>query len=1000
MNYSSIPSSLAGALCARIWLRSVILLCLAAAAIAPAIGAEFGTISGLVSNSATGDLLPGAQIQVTGKKNSVAVSERGGTYSLSLSAGTHLLSVSFAGLDPAQVSVSVIAGQNTVRNIELTSSAYKMDAFTVAGVREGSARAIQAQRLSDNAKWVAATDTFGNPAANPGELIQRLPGIATDIVGSEVRTLYVRGMGTGFSSLLVDGDRMASSTGTSSARDYQIEQLGTGNLESVELIKAPRPEQDANAVAGFVNLVSRRAFDLPGRRITATAGVAWRHRGFSGSPFQDRADGLDIFNVSYSDVFGVFGSDKNLGISLNFNRRVSATTQDEMGPGGVLYNFAQTYLNPTSANPLTRLFGTGDIGYKAVARNAGLSVDYKLSPDAFVYFNGALNSNDQYQQYYRPGIGNPAATAANFSADSTYDHSFLLPHAASVAISESTPAFFKNSRNFSLRGGAQFKLFDRSTTVELRSSWSHANISYPGWIRAQARTTSATGIGFEIDRRGQDAWYPIFRQTAGPSIYDPASYTMNFMQKQSYRAPDDIYGLRADVTKKFTGSVPFTLKAGAKWDDDTRVPFTTFGTYTFVGADGLINSADDSMVPYANLSYKQGDGRYGPFPFMTNPQGAPSGYWKQTAADAYNSYATSNASNARFQETIGAAYLQGSTKIGRFRLLTGVRVERTQTKGTAWARNTTATWGGNSVGGISLDPAVVAANIARAQRSFVRRNTAYGDYQRFFPGLHLVYELAPDLLVRASYNRAISRPPIANLTPSVTENNETNTVSMGNPDLKPYLTNNYEISIEKYFEPVGQLSVGVFRKDISNYFATFASTVPAGGIDGSGLYAGYTLATTRNIGDARVNGIEASWQQQFSFLPGALKGLGAFANFTYLDAKGNFGTTVTTTKLGQLAPRSGNAGLTWRHRGLDVRFLGNWTAQKYKSTTAPIDVYNEERLILDVKLQYSVNRRYDIFLDATNITDESPRTDVALNGLKFFKTNQGVGFVTGVRAKF
>ena len=34
---------------------------------------------------------------------------------------------------------------------------------------------------------------------------------------------------------------------------------------------------------------------------------------------------------------------------------------------------------------------------------------------------------------------NPAATAANFTPDSTYDHSILLPHAASVAITESTP---------------------------------------------------------------------------------------------------------------------------------------------------------------------------------------------------------------------------------------------------------------------------------------------------------------------------------------------------------------------------------------------------------------------------------------------------------------------------------------------------------------------------------------------------------------------------------
>lgn len=159
-----------------------------------------------------------------------------------------------------------------------------------------------------------------------------------------------------------------------------------------------------------------------------------------------------------------------------------------MGPGGVLYNFAQTYLNPTSANPLTRLFGTGDFGYKAVARNAGLNLDYKLSPDAYAYLRLSFNTNDQYQQYYRPGIGNPAATAANFAPGSTYDFSTLLPHAASIAISEATPAFTKNSRNYALSSGTEFKLFNRSATLALRGSYSHADISYPGWIRAQART--------------------------------------------------------------------------------------------------------------------------------------------------------------------------------------------------------------------------------------------------------------------------------------------------------------------------------------------------------------------------------------------------------------------------------------------------------------------------------------------------------------------------------
>jgi iron complex outermembrane recepter protein len=155
----------------------------------------------------------------------------------------------------------------------------------------------------------------------------------------------------------------------------------------------------------------------------------------------------------------------------------------------------------------------------------------------------------------------------------------------------------------------------------------------------------------------------------------------------------------------------------------------------------------------------------------------------------------------------------------------------------------------------------------------------------------------------------------------------------------------------------------------------------------------------QNTGSARIRGIEASYTQQFSFLPGVFKGLGAFANYTYLQAVGNYGGLTTTRNLANLAPRSGNAGINYRYRGLDARVLANWTAQKYTGTNV-VDIYFEERLMIDVKLQYSINRRYDVFFDISNLTDEPPRTNVTLNGLKFFKTNQGVGFTLGVRGKF
>ena len=180
--------------------------------------AQTGLITGTVSNQATGDLLPGATLSIEGTAINGA-SERDGAFSLPVPAGTHTLVVSYAGLDAVKLTVSVPPGATVTRDVQLTSSVYRLEKFSVTSVREGSALAIQTQRNSDNPKWVAATDTFGNPAANPGELLQRLPGITTDIVGSEVRSLYVRGMGPGFSALMVDGDRVATSTGTSGSRD-------------------------------------------------------------------------------------------------------------------------------------------------------------------------------------------------------------------------------------------------------------------------------------------------------------------------------------------------------------------------------------------------------------------------------------------------------------------------------------------------------------------------------------------------------------------------------------------------------------------------------------------------------------------------------------------------------------------------------------------------------------------------------------------------------------
>ena len=136
-----------------------------------------------------------------------------------------------------------------------------------------------------------------------------------------------------------------------------------------------------------------------------------------------------------------------------------------------------------------------------------------------------------------------------------------------------------------------------------RSNYSRATTWYP--INADL-TANVSGIGWEIDRRGQPAWYPAFRQTAGPSIYDPANYTPRTYIRRSYRAPNERAGLRLDFRRNLATALPLYWKAGARWERDWRSQNTDVQNYTYTGPRGI--------GPFLGAQFVQAAGNYGPFP--------------------------------------------------------------------------------------------------------------------------------------------------------------------------------------------------------------------------------------------------------------------------------------------------------------------------------------------------------------------------------------------------
>jgi hypothetical protein len=176
--------------------------------------------------------------------------------------------------------------------------------------------------------------------------------------------------------------------------------------------------------------------------------------------------------------------------------------------------------------------------------------------------------------------------------------------------------------------------------------------------------------------------------------------------------------------------------------------------------------------------------------------------------------------------------------------------------------------------------------------------------------------------------------------------------------------------VERYFEPAGVLSASLFRKDLRNYIVGTVDVVGAGPGNGfGGSYEGYEVESEANGGTGKVEGIELSYSQQFSFLPGIWKGLGAFVNYTYLRTKGDFGTgTVRSGEIPGFFPRTGNLGVSYSYGRWSARALVNYVGTRLRNTSADRP-YDYRRYVVDLNTRFRINSYLVLFCDIANATE-------------------------------
>ncbi len=999
-------------------LLALVLLWLSASVVHAQAGA--GTIEGRILNPATGSVLEGARVTVDGTSLQTFSNSDGHYRLTNVPVGSAQVKVFFTGFPSVTKSVAVATGQTVQHDFQLApltsagvqadGAPIQLDQFVVGASREMSAAAlaINEQRFAPNMKNVVATDEFGDIAeGNVAEFLKFLPGVNIDYAGGNAREVSLNGVPGNYVPVTIDGFSVASAVGGGAGgtnRSVGLDQISINNLSRIEVSFSPTPESQGAALAGSVNMVPRSSFERVKPVFNFSTYVMMRDdaKNWSKTPAPRKPTRKIHPGADFSYVAPV---NKRFGYTLSggFNRQYSGEPQSQnTWRGTQAATNGAAFPHTTFDQPYLSTYVVRNSGKETKRSSFGATVDYKLTDNDRITF---------------------AFQASTF--DVIINHNVL-----NFSVNRVLPGQFTTTSTQGATGAGSLQL---TTMGNSRTNWTYMpsvvwRHDGPIWkaeggaalSRAQNQqrnlkpgffaTTTArrTGVTVAFD----DIFYLRPREitvtdaTGAPvDPYSLDSYAVTAASHNERATNDTQRTVYANVRRDFYGRFPVTLKTGVDFRKSVRDQRAEVPSFNFVGPDGRASTVpmgnDDRATPFIDPSFSSRIAPYG-FPkiegisaeklyehFVANPT--------QWTENANNNYRSPINLSKRAEELISSAYLRGDLSLfdRRLKLVGGVRAEQTNIEAegplTDPSRNIQRNAQGQPILGANGLPLRITTNaLETSVLTFIDRGAkAEKEYLRLFPSLNASFNIRENLIARAAVYTSIGRPDFnqyaGGLTLPDTESPpaSNNRITVSNVGIKAWSAQTFNTRLEYYFQGVGQLSIGAFRRDFENFFgATVFTPTPEFlqlyDLEPS-LYGDYDVATQFNIQDTvRMQGINVNYKQALTFLPSWARGVQIFANGSSQRLLG-----PAATNFPGFVPRSASWGFSLARNRYNLR--ANWNYRGKQRRAAIADgasiepgtfTYWSKRLYLDLNGEFYFYKRFAVFANLRNFGDATDDVQV------------------------
>lgn len=301
-------------------------------------------------------------------------------------------------------------------------------------------------------------------------------------------------------------------------------------------------------------------------------------------------------------------------------------------------------------------------------------------------------------------------------------------------------------------------------------------------------------------------------------------------------------------------------------------------------------------------------------------------------------------------------------------------------------------------------------------------------YDNVLPNIQLSYNPYKRLVMKAAFTMTIGRPayeharPVSYFTYNKMNNVDiddltdpdayyagyvyTGNLQIGNPELKPWESRNFDLSIEYYTKYSGILSAAFFNKDIQNPIFKYVHEERR--VEHAGIKL-YTLESTSfiNADSGRISGLELGMYQPFRFLPSPYDGFGIDVNATFVDSSismphrtgESFSFYRQPDKICNISlfyeKYNFMAKVAWHYEGQQLWEVGENTAKLTDNKPhAPIidleDRYRKPYQQFDLQIRYRFTKFLSASFSIRNLTDEREEQVYGKN-TNFLRASQQIG---------